>query len=322
LTVSVPSHSFRARSLAGRPGGAGSSLCKILAWLRYRHLSLLIALDEYRNLHRAAKAVHLTQPTASKVVQDLELLFGSPLFDRVPTGMQPTELGTAVVAFAHHALNDLQRFAADLDHRHAARERRLIVGTTLDLVPQCVVPAMTEIKRRRPALAITLHGATHDELIDLLMDGHTDITVGYFTDTPRHSDIDYEHLGTEALAILARKHHPLSRVPELLSDELEHAAWICHSRTSSARLGMTTLGNVVESNSIATTLNLLLQSDALTLLPESVVRNYLEAGQVVRIPVIVGEIGFGVLSRQGEPMSGPALEFVELLRGETTSALT
>src|SRR5260221_10360330 len=65
-------------------GKAGFSPCKLVGRLRFRHLSLLVALDEHRNLHRAAKAVHLAQPSASKLVHDLELLFGSSLFDRSP----------------------------------------------------------------------------------------------------------------------------------------------------------------------------------------------------------------------------------------------
>src|SRR5882762_6098502 len=78
------------------PGNARFSICKLVGRLRFRHLSLLVALDEHRNLHRAAKAVHLAQPSASKLVHDLELLFGSSLFDRSPTGMQPTALGAVV----------------------------------------------------------------------------------------------------------------------------------------------------------------------------------------------------------------------------------
>jgi molybdenum-dependent DNA-binding transcriptional regulator ModE len=114
-------HDGICQELAGK-GKSGSSLRKWLGRLRYKHLSLLVALDEHRNLHRAAKVVHLAQPSASKLVQDLELLFGSPPFDRLPTGMQPTELGVVVLAFARSALGDLRRLAAEVDHRQAGRD--------------------------------------------------------------------------------------------------------------------------------------------------------------------------------------------------------
>src|SRR5580658_4545272 len=60
--------------VVGSPEKSGSTFCKWLGRLRYKHLLLLVALDEHRNLHRAAKVVHLAQPSASKLVQDLEQL--------------------------------------------------------------------------------------------------------------------------------------------------------------------------------------------------------------------------------------------------------
>src|SRR5882762_3499092 len=97
------------------PSNRETCFLKLLGRLRFRHLSLLVALDEHRNLHRAARAVHLAQPSATKLVHDLEAVLGFSLFDRLPTGMQPTEFGTAVLTFARHTLRDLRRLACDVD---------------------------------------------------------------------------------------------------------------------------------------------------------------------------------------------------------------
>jgi DNA-binding transcriptional LysR family regulator len=42
------------------------------ARLKTRQLLLLIALDDQRNIHRAAEELHMTQPAASKQLKDLE----------------------------------------------------------------------------------------------------------------------------------------------------------------------------------------------------------------------------------------------------------
>jgi hypothetical protein len=60
------------------------------ARLKTRQLLLLIALDDYRNIHRAAEELHMTQPAASKQVKDLEEMLDVRLFDRLPRGMEPT----------------------------------------------------------------------------------------------------------------------------------------------------------------------------------------------------------------------------------------
>jgi DNA-binding transcriptional LysR family regulator len=63
-------------------------------------------------------------------------------------------------------------------------------------------------------------------------------------------------------------------------------------------------------------LQLLQKSDAVTILPESVVRDHLQAGFLVRLPLAVGKSlpGFGILSRRGEPLNAAATELVESLR--------
>src|SRR5262245_14283405 len=101
---------------------------QMLSRFRYKHFALLVALDEHRNLHRAAAAVHLAQPTASKLVRDMEGIFGFALFERKPRGMNPTELGVEVVAFARRVLVDLERLSGDLETRKRGALGQLIVG--------------------------------------------------------------------------------------------------------------------------------------------------------------------------------------------------
>ena len=307
------------------PGKGGSSLPQLLGRLRFKHLALLVALDEHRNLHRAAAAVHIAQPSATKLVHDLERVFGFLLFDRLPTGMRPTEPGAVVLGFARRSLVDLRRLANDLDGRKAGRHGYLIIGTMLGAGRDVLALALAEIKRRRPLLSVKMLGEASDEIVTQLLDGHTEIALGYFRGALPGSEIDIELLGTEALHVVARKHHPLSDGPRLNLCELERAAWIFQPLTISGRqmmerdfrqAGMKIPANVLESNSISATLSLLMTSDAVTILPESVVRDHLRSHLLVRLPVTIGEnlVEFGVLTRRGEPLSSAATEFNDLLR--------
>jgi DNA-binding transcriptional LysR family regulator len=80
--------------------------------------------------------------------------------------------------------------------------------------------------------------------------------------------------------------------------------------------GMKTPANLVECTSIFAALQLLQKSDAVTLLPESAVRDHLRAGLLVRLALDVGISwpGFGILTRRGESMGLAATEFTQLLR--------
>ena len=301
------------------------SLSHLVGRLRFRHLSLLVALGEHRNLHRAAQAVHLAQPSATKLVHDLEQLFEVPLFERLPRGMQPTELGAEVLAFAKRALVDLQRFAEDLDRKRKGGYGQLMIGAIMGAAPDVVARAMADLKRDRPLLAIQLMGETSDEIVALLLEGRIDLAVGRFSNPLQHNLIDYEVLGNEILCIVARTGHPLARVRQLQLTMLADSPWILQPLASPARqiielefgqAGMTTPANIVESTSIFATLQLVQKSDAITMLPESVVRDHLLAGLLVRLPLTVGKSlpGFGILTKRGEPLSNSAIEFIASLR--------
>ena len=116
------------------------SFHRIVSRLRFRHLALLVALREHGNLHRAAAAVHLAQPSATKLVRDLELVFGFPLFERLPRGMKPTELGEEVLAFARRTLVGLERFCQDLDNKRQGGFGQLVIGAIMGAAPVVVAP--------------------------------------------------------------------------------------------------------------------------------------------------------------------------------------
>lgn len=57
--------------------------------LKFKHLALLVALDDARNLHQAAETINVAQPSASRMLSDIEEAFGFLLFERNARGMQP-----------------------------------------------------------------------------------------------------------------------------------------------------------------------------------------------------------------------------------------
>jgi DNA-binding transcriptional LysR family regulator len=301
------------------------SFAQLMARLRFRQLALLASIGQHGNLHHAAEAMHLAQPSATKVVHDLEQLFNIRLFERLPRGMHPTDLGVEVLDFARRMLAELERFAQDLETKRKGGYGQLVIGAIMGAAPDFVARATAEMKQRRPLLAIRLMGETSDEIIDLLLEHKIDLAVGRFSNLLQHNAIDFEALGNEVLFIVARKGHPLRRVRRLRMQTLRECAWILQPLTSPARqvieqefgqAGMRTPANLVECTSIFATLQLLQKSDAVSLLPESVVRDHLFAGLLIRLPVTVGKSlpGFGILTRRGEPLSPTAAEFGESLR--------
>jgi DNA-binding transcriptional LysR family regulator len=141
-----------------------SSPTQLVTRLRFKHLSLLVALDEHRNLHRAAEAVHLAQPSATKLLRSLEAVLGFPLFERLPRGMHPTALGAEVLRFACRTLCDLERFVRTLDNKLIGGDGQLVIGTGSGAASEVVARVIAAIKTTKPAIAMMSEAIVHDHL--------------------------------------------------------------------------------------------------------------------------------------------------------------
>ncbi len=293
--------------------------------LKYRHWALLELLAVDHNLHRAADALNVTQPTATKMLADVERAFGFLLFDRVARGLRPTELGTEVIHFARLMLTEIDRFTRDLESKRRGGFGQLTIGAIMGAAPDLVARAVTDLKARRPLMTIRVLGETSDQVSKLLELREIELAVGRFSGPLQHNHFDFEPLAIETLQIVVRASHPLATtLPRRLAD-IGDAAWILQPMSSPARqlmeeefarTGMPTPRNLVESGSIFAMLQLLQGSDTVAVLPESVGRDHVRMGLVRVLPIRVASKlkGFGILTRKGETLSSAAQELIATLR--------
>ena len=73
-----------------------------------RQLQYLKLLDEHRSFSRAAAAAHVTQPTLSAGIQELERILGAPLVDRNRSGVILTAAGATAAARAQAVLAEAE----------------------------------------------------------------------------------------------------------------------------------------------------------------------------------------------------------------------
>jgi DNA-binding transcriptional LysR family regulator len=277
------------------PRSADVSLGHLVGRLRFRQLSLLATIGEYRNMHRAAAAVHMAQPSATKMLRDVERVFGFPLFERLPRGMRPTELGTEVLAFAQRALGDLARLSQDLQHQRTGGSGKLVIGTIPGAAPGPVVRAVVDLTRKHPRIAVKLFADKDQDLVPLLLERTIDFAIAPFVEPARRStQLNYMTLDSKVVCLVCRPGHPVSGVRDLQPAALKRWTWILPPPSSAARQSIeqdfaaadTEMPPaVIESACSATALQLVQQSDAIAALPESAITDHLQAGLVVRLPV-------------------------------------
>lgn len=301
------------------------SLNLLLGRLKLKHLRLIDALARSGNLHRIAGELNITQPAATKILQDAEAILAVQLFQRLPRGMTLTEIGQFVVDYARRMLRETDDFAEGLDNLKAGGFGALAIGAIMATTPGLLPRAIAELKRRRPLMTIRLLAATSDILLDSLERNEVSVVLGRFTHPNNALSFNIEPLAKEELWVFAAKDHPLATRDEIDLAETAHLPWVLQPRTSPMRQlidatfaerGIAALNNCVETTSIFATLHLVREAGMVACLPKSILVEGVASGTFRRLPVaLANQLGaLGIITRRGEPLSANVSDFIDVLR--------
>src|SRR5262245_45579476 len=116
--------------------------------LKMRQVRLLVALDEHRNMHRAAASISVTQPAATRLLGDLEKLLGLRLFERTARGITPNAYGESMVRHARVILSALDHSRDELNALLMGTAGKIVVGGLLVAAPVLVPRAVAKFKKR------------------------------------------------------------------------------------------------------------------------------------------------------------------------------
>ena len=160
----------------------------------------------------------------------------------------------------------------------------------------------------------------------LLLDQHQiELAVGRFTDPLQHNKFEFRPLADEPLRVVVRRGHALARIRKPDWHKLARWPWVLQTLSTPARqlleeefarAGVASPEDTIECTSIFATLQLVQSSDAVAVMPESVVRDHVRAELLVALPMDVGRDlkAFGLLTRRDEPLSEVAAAFVAHLQ--------
>lgn len=129
-----------------------------MEWLNYHHLLYFWTVAREGGVARAAARLHLTHPTISGQIRELEGALGEKLFVRVGRGLQLTEMGRVVFGYADEIFGLGRELMDTVKGRPTGRPVRLVVGVD-DVLPKLLVMRLLE-----PALrgANPVHLVVHE----------------------------------------------------------------------------------------------------------------------------------------------------------------
>jgi LysR family carnitine catabolism transcriptional activator len=122
----------------------------------FRRLELFLSVVDEGGMTRAAEARHVSQPSVSQAVRELETELGTPLFHRTGRTLVLTPAGEALVGPARQALRDVEIGRAAVAAVAGLHAGRLDVGALPTLAIDPLAPLVGEFRRAHPGVTIAV----------------------------------------------------------------------------------------------------------------------------------------------------------------------
>jgi LysR family hydrogen peroxide-inducible transcriptional activator len=189
-----------------------------------RQLRYLKLLSDHGSFSRAAEAAHVTQPTLSAGIQELERILGSALVDRNRSGVILTAVGAEVSARAGAILaqtEDLVRGAQDAGEPLGGRFRLGVIPT---IAPFLLPAALPALRQRHPKLRLYLReDLTHRLVVDLRSGALDGALLALPYDM---TDLEVAHVDEDELLAALPPRHPLAAADRIDPARLDGEALI------------------------------------------------------------------------------------------------
>lgn len=198
-----------------------------------QQLEALIHLVEERSFSRAAKRMHLTQPSLTKHIRNVEEALGAKVVNRSSRSLALTPEGKVLYDYARRIIR----------LRDEARERVLRLRETESgdiLVAASTIPAtyilpyaISGFRKKFPEIRVTVRTADSSDVIETVLDNGAEI--GFIGKKPSGGKLIAEELWKDRLVLAVPSGHPWVKRRSVRIAEIAEAPFVIREKGSGTR---------------------------------------------------------------------------------------
>ena len=182
-------------------------------------LKYVVAVAEARHFGQAAERCHVSQPSLSASVKNLEEELGVKLFERGKRGVFLTEAGEQIVAQARRALEEAERVKAVARQGRDPLKGVLRLGILHTIAPYLLPFLVAALRRAAPDMPLDVEENTTANLDRMLKAGELDAVI--LALPYAGPGVETVPLYEEAFRVVAPANHPLARRKSVAVEELD-----------------------------------------------------------------------------------------------------
>lgn len=198
-----------------------------------RQLKVFEAVARNLSFTRAAEELHLTQPTVSIQLKQLNDIVGLPLFEQIGKRIHLTDAGCELLKVCHDIFEGLSRFemlVSDMKGVKAGKLRLAVITTAKYFVPRLLGPFC----QRYPGIEVSLKVTNRERVLQRMADNQDDLYV--LGQPPEHMEVELEPFLENPLVVLAARSHPLTAEKHIPLSRLVEEPFLMREPGSGTRL--------------------------------------------------------------------------------------
>lgn len=197
------------------------------------HLKTFYYAADSLSFSEAAKQLHLSQPSVSYQVKELEKDLNVDLFIRHGSNLELTEAGRVLLPYARkmiHQSNEVREMITSLKEG-VVGQIRIACSTTAG---KYILPQMAaRFCQRYPGIDITILACTKEDIVPILQEGKADL--GVISRELDHEQIESQEFFEDSITLIVPANHPWAYRGEVEWDELINEPIIMREPASGTR---------------------------------------------------------------------------------------
>ena len=187
--------------------------------MELRVLSYFLMVAREENITKAAELLHITQPTLSRQLMQLEEELGIELFHRGKHNVTLTEDGMLLRRRAQEIVTLSERTKMELNHKEAVIAGEIAIGCGETRNMSVLSESMAEFRKQYPMVHFSIYSASADDIKERIEKGLLDM--GLLTQPVDLMKYEFTRMPyQERWGILTRKDSTLAQKEAVTSDDL------------------------------------------------------------------------------------------------------
>ena len=188
-----------------------------------------LAVAEMGKIQIAAEKLHTTQPALSRTIAKMEEQCGGQLFERIPSGVRLTALGSAIAEQVRHLLREMELAEGEVAALVSGQKGELRITAGPMWMRAYLPNVIRKFHDIYPGIQLQLRTKNYREAVRELADGSVDLHCGGFDNNlalPQF--LHRESMMAMEVGVMANAAHPIFEKKTLTHNDLVAYPWLAY----------------------------------------------------------------------------------------------